>query len=328
MFLRNRKNSLYCLLLVVFTINTQPAWYQKRQYVELSWVALAAWFSAASYLATKVVAKYIQGTLLDTPLSFQQWARSFLAEKGLKNVNAILLKMGSGWGVKGGSFIQVDSCDVKKFNTVLLSISIKSEQKQKEIRAIVEESLLHEARHYCNGDGSKGRLFYAVTVALLVRVIIGKYWFRKKKNWLECFAAIGFGIVPVISYFRYQEHEADRYAFMNMPLESLEISKKLCQRGVGRFETNLAENSLEGNFLVKKIIPVLSKKLNVFNQELVHCCDKPEQILWIQSKRRGVIEVASFLCDLCHPSYQSRFELAQECFKKRTQAGEALKISY
>lgn len=319
------KNTVVFVLLLSIVINTIHCMDdQKKRDMAINALFTTAIVSGASYLMGKIGAKHLEKSLLDAPPNFQKWAREILANNGLVDANLIPLKVGtqSMTDVIGGLFIQFDPKIINPIEEILAGKSMLSKSQQKTILASAERTLLHEKKHYSNGDFGKECLSRGITAASTMIIIDSV---KPEKN---IHATIGASIVvlssgfliPNIPYIRYQEKEADRYAFMHLSsLENLELCKNFGQGQAHAFERNLLNNKTndEDNFLQKTTSHFFAKQLKNINKSLGENADKPEVLSALQRKKRRYIEVASFLRDFEHYSWQSHVELAQECIDLR-----------
>lgn len=315
----NKKYNLSLLLVVFLANNIECSSFQKAQNQLITYALNTALFSGAMYLGGKVIAKYEENSLPDAPPHFQECARKILAENGLKNADSIPLKMGDGWSVQGGSFIQVDSKEVNALENIFAGRSTYSDEKQRIIRAFTEYSLLHEKEHYHNGDFGKRCLLAGATIAFGFQVMTGK---SLTDDLLSSPTSLlvggGSGFIVVVPYRRYCEKEADRSAFMNISsLEKLEITKHIMEAHAQDFETNLLTKSLsdQPNWFERKMRPMIAHRWHTLNRDIATASF--EEQAEIRQKQRNLMEAASFMRDQQHPSYRSMTELAQECIDLR-----------
>lgn len=320
----SKQYNIFVLLSVFLATNIECSSLEKVQDQAINYAFNVALFSGISYLIGKATAKSQENCLPDASPHFQKWARKILAENGLQNADSIPLKMGKGSCVIGGSFIQIDSRCVDRLEDILAGRSIYSDEKQKRIRAHVEKILLHEKKHYYNGDFGKTCLLFGATTALGFQVITGNDFITStiKNGSLVHGGALLTGVmcatVGSVPYIRYQEKEADRSAFMNISsLEKLEINKRILEEHAQAFETNLLKNPLSGerNWLERKVRPMIADQWHTLSAGVATASH--EEVVKIQLKQRSLIEVADFISDWEHSSYRSAIELAQECLDKR-----------
>ncbi len=255
----------------------------------------------------KIRACYKESKLTDAPYNVQQWARAMLRENGIKNADSVPLKVGEGWKVVGGRYIQMDRDGVDYLESNLAKNSLAVVKK--------ERSLLHESKHYHNGDFGKGILFFSAAITPCMQAAF--------KNCFKRSLLLGMmGMMGDVCYGRYQEAEADRFAFMNLSsVHKLEAIKNDLLGSADRFEDNLLHHPFfdlrEFNALEEKARPVISGQLRRLNQKSLECSENKKKL--IDMKKKSLIGIANFIFDYEHPSYRRRIAIAQECLDKRQQ---------
>jgi hypothetical protein len=252
----------------------------------------------------------------DAPQKVQTWARDILAKKNITNAHSIPLKLGDSWCVNGGSLIQIDKKAAEDLNTNLAKAQLTLDDEKQKI--IAEMALLHEAKHYHNGDFGKNSLtsyFSLIPLGFCSSLLINKW-----NNYISILTLLftaGLSIISTITYARYQEKEAERFAFMNLSsIEKLKITKDLYLKGAEAFEIQLRHNPYLPNrsWFENKIRSVLSNQIVSLNSNRLKNHDKQPKYIFIQKK---LIDIANFIYDPLHPSAQNLADLAQECLEKR-----------
>jgi hypothetical protein len=212
----------------------------------------------------------------------------------------------------GGSFIQIDRQEADRLEKCL----VKKSETEDDFRqkTLAERKLLHEGKHYNNGDHGKRCMVFGLAYAPVLQAVDS----CKKLMLPNVLLRAGFCFVVVNMYGRYQEEEADRFAFMNLSsIKKLEISKANCLRSAEIFENNLLINPLWGqrNRLEKMVRPILSRKLHSLNQRALECSDDQKKLINIQKNR--LIKIADYIFDPEHHDARRRVAIAQECLDKR-----------
>src|SRR4030095_9074432 len=263
-------------------------------------------YSALGYGIAKGIALWKMRTNEDAPYNVQTWARDILTKINIPHANSIPLKLDNGWCVYGGYYIQIDR-NVAQILEKNLAKELLTPHEEKE-RALAEKSLLHEAKHYQNSDFGKGILTYNFSIIPLVFSVFSSV---KKTNYCipnaaRFLIAIGLPIANYITCKRYQEAEADRFAFMNLSsIKKLEINRAHKLENANLFESNLIDYpySADKNWLHNIIRPILSNKINHLDQNSL--------------KKNILISIANFMHDHQHPSFRGQVAIADECLKKR-----------
>ena len=237
------------------------------------------------YLMNKELAKYGENILENVPCNIEKWARKNLAEKGIKNADTVPLKIDNKW-ITHHSYIGFNEEEVNDL-----------EDRKKEI--IAREMLFHEAKHYHNNDIDKRCLVRGLTTGIL---------FLPHASVPRFLLKVAMVMVSNITYIRHQELEADRFAFMNVSVEDLEVCKA---RRLGWAEL-FEEHTLNDPFLNQKswvtqsIGMLISKRLRQLNQK--------DDNQW---QKDVLVGLADFCHDHEHPRYWRQVALVQECIDKR-----------
>ena len=303
------KNYVRYIVLMMLLTTYKPSFAMHTKLVQ--YLVGSTLISGVGYGVGKVAAKCDEYKREDAPENVQKWARKILAEKDIKNADSVPLKLGDGWRVAGGSFIQIDKeeayslekCLVKKWPT-------QNDSKEK---VLAEESLLHEGKHYNNGDFSKGYILLGLTYAPVFQALVNS-------NKRLTIPMVAFSAGSLLTYTRYQEVEADRFAFMNLSsIEKLEISKANRLRQAEIFENNLLTNPLrsKNNRLENIVRPMLSKKLHSLNQKALESSHDQNEKKRIDTQKKRLIKLADFIFDPKHPDFRRQVAIAQECLDKR-----------
>ncbi len=328
----NKQYQAFALLLVFLVSNSECSTFQKAQDQAITYAFNTAVLSGIIYLGGKVIAQHEVKTLPDASPHVQQWARKIFAEKGLKDAALVPLKVGDQWAVGGGSFIQIGFKDEQGLNTVLSGKSKLSEAEQKNLLAEKEYEILHELNHYQNGDFGKICLVTGAVSSLVFPVIRGKnVAFGMPSLSTETLKSVGAAGVslyftPYISipYRRYQETEADHYAFMDISsFKNIKIVKANLQSKADICEKVFLDDSMNTQlndhrgFCGKQLNPAILKSLQGIEKDMAETDNDADKLLELRGKKRRLIELSHLLLDPDHPSFQTRAELAQECYDKR-----------
>ncbi len=321
----NKKHFAYKTLLIILFIN-QSSFAMQSPLAQA--IALSTAFYALSYGLVKGSTLLLTYTKEDATQNVQAWARDILTKKNITNANSVPLKLGNGWLVGGGTFIQIDKEEAKNLEKNLAQKQITSNMEKKIILADAEGKLLHEAKHYHNSDTDKGFLTSIISSIPLCYYYISSLSTKnigssaKKisygKNILNFLTLAALPIISANAYIRYQETEADRFAFMNLSsIEKLEIYKNLYLQKAELFEENLEFRPIGNNrsWLKNIIRPALSIKIVNLNQELSK--NSPKNLKQLLMQKKILIDIAYFIDDFRHPSFQSRADLAEKCLEKR-----------
>jgi hypothetical protein len=296
----NKKYAKY-IVLMMFLMVCKPSFSMQARIAQ--YIVNCASIFSGSYILGKIMACYKESRLPDAPHNVQFWARAILREKGIKNADSVPLKVGEGWAVYGGRFIQMnqDGVDYLESNLTKNSLVVVSEEK----------SLLHEGKHYHNGDFGKGVFFLSAAIAPCVQAV--------SKNCFKRGLLLGMvGMMSEICHMRYQEAEANRFAFMNFSsIQKLEVTKNYYVRSAEDFEYNLLHYPLryKNNLLENIARPMLSERLHSLNQKALESSHDQKQFIDIQ--KRGLIKLAHFIFDPKHPDFRRQVAIAQECLDKR-----------
>jgi hypothetical protein len=237
----------------------------------------------STYGVCKAISEYEKRTFKNVPKNIEEWARKKLTKIGLKNVDSIPLKVNND-SFMPGSFIALDDTYLDRL-----------EDHKKEI--LTTKSLFHRAEIYQNNDLGKFCLFCGMSMAIP---------FLQLSNIpvLLCTSTLCMGANVV--YKRYQEKEADKFAYMNMSPEDLRILKEEKKYHAQIFEYNLLHDPLCGdrNWLERHIRPLLSYKLNSLNSEQVQ-------------QKKHLITLAEFVAHPKKPSHEQQIVMIQECLDKK-----------
>ncbi len=314
MVIMNKKHFAYKTLLIILLIN-QSSFTMQSPLAQA--IASSITCYALIYGLFKVAFLLLTHTKEDAPQNVQTWARDILTTKNITNANSVPLKLGNDWCVAGGTFIQIDKNEATNLEKNLIQKQITTNI-QKEI-ILAEEKLLHEAKHYHNGDMGKGFLTFIIsTIPYFYYIDSSSKKISYALKILKFLITVALPIISITAHIRHKETEADRFAFMNLSsIENLEINKNWHLRQAELFEENLESHPIENNrsWLENKIRSALSSKIVNINQKLSKNSHKNLEQLLMQKKI--LINIANFIDDFKHPSLQSRADLAEECLKKR-----------
>jgi len=280
-------------------------------------IAFSTFYSALGYGIAKGIALWKVRTAQEAPENVQLWARDILNNKNISHANSVPLKLGNSWLVCGGSFIQIDQESAERLEKNLTKKQITSDEETE--RALAERSLLHEAKHYQNNDFSKGLLTHNLSIIPLVF----SFFSPVKKiiyvpNIAKLLIAIGLPVVNYITFTRYQEAEADRFAFMNLSsIKKLEMNRDRKLEHAELFEFNVINYpySSNKNWFENKIRSILFNKIHHLDQKLLNCSNN--QSKHIIRQKNILITIANFIYDHQHPSFRRQVTIADECLKKR-----------
>ncbi len=260
------------------------------------YVAGSALVGGGSYVMDTELTKYVEKTWEDVPLNVEKWARRNLAAKGIKNAEVMPLKMGPGWSVER-SLIAMEQNEVRELENCLIKQEMDDEDRKKEVLA--QEMLFHEAKHYQSSDYGKRRLVYGLTSGIL---------FLPHASVPRFFLKASMVVASNIAYIRHQELEADRFAFMNVPVEDLEICKSRRLQWAENFEDYISNDPCVGfNSGIKMRIGfLLSKRLHQLKQK-----EDSKQ------EKDMLIALVDLLHDHEHRRCWRQVALVQECIDKR-----------
>jgi hypothetical protein len=268
----------------------------------MRYVAGSALVGGGCYLMDKEIAKYEESTLKNVPCHVEKWARKNLAEKGIKNADTVPLKLDSRW-VTWHYYIGFKENEISGLEEYFAEQKTDEEMRKKAI--IAQEMLFHEAKHYHNNDIDKRCLVWGLTTGLL---------FLSHASVPKFLLKVGMVAASNITYIRCQELEADRFAFMNVPLEDLEVSKERRFGWAELFEEH-TQHSPFTNFSSwggLSAALLLSRRLHTLNQK--------EGNQW---QKGLIIALVDFLHDYEHPRYWRQAVLVQECIDKRKEENKA-----
>jgi hypothetical protein len=241
------------------------------------------------------ISKYEETVLENVPCNVEKWARKNLIEKGIKNADSVPLKMNI-W-VTGRSFIGIDENEARELENYFVKQEINDEGRKKEI--IAHEMLLHEAKHYHHNDFDKRYVMCGLISGIL---------FLKNASVPGFFLKLAMVVGSNIAYVRHQELEADRFAFMNVPVEDLEVCKACRLEWAELFE----EDALHKPFLNQKSL--IGKSAGLLISKRLHQLNQTENNRW---QKDILIGLADFCHDHEHPRYWRQVALVQECIDKR-----------
>ena len=319
----NKKHAIYAFLLLILTNITQAC--GSQQDALLCYVMNFALLSGGQYLKGKIEGKRKESTMADAPPHFQQWARKILAQSGLENAETIPLKIDDKWASHNGLFISAPLEDIKDIDDIIAGRKVAhTKEVQDRILDTAEFILLHEKKHYSNGDWGKRCLIRGSIAAAILSPIAIREMHIDRSAGCTALVVLGGSLLAaeasgalIIPYVRDQEKEADRYAFMNVPIKNLTTNKYFWQHYAGSFEKSLSSDShpLAENSLIKKpIFSLLSQQLRNVDAAISKDGDDTQEL---HHKREKITRFAYLLVDPEHPYPLDRAELAQECLNKR-----------
>ena len=310
----NKKCYAYNLLILLFLHQSSFT----MQNALSQTIALSSFIGAVSYGIAKGAAIWKIRTEEDAPQNVQIWARDILAKKNIINAHSVPLKLGEGWCVYGGAFIQIDKNIAQVLEKNLTEKLITSQTKKQ--MTLAERSLLHEAQHYHNGDIGKGFLIFSLSIIPLVFSNVALL--KKTSSYLLNIPKFLIGLVlPIVSYIpckRHQEIEADRFAFMNLSsIKKLKINRDHKLYNAEQFEFNLINYPYSSRYSLfeNTIYQLISDKIKCLDQNLLNCFDSSSK--YIIKQKNTLIAIANFIHDHQRPSYRHRVTIADECLKKR-----------
>jgi len=298
----NNKYVAYSVLIAFLMINQQSFCMQAKL---LQYVANSALLSTGAYGMSKATAVYKSYTSEDMPKGVDTWIRKIYAKNGLKNADSVPLKIGKGSYCYGGHFIALDRNKVDSLNW-RLALGNNSENEF----ALHEKLALHELKHLKCGDVGKGILVFGSTTSLLLQL---------SSSFPVLALKLGMIMGINLTYRRYQEAEAERFAYMNISsLDKLEIIKQDIARQAKNFEWDLryCHFDVDNNWFERMIRPTISKKLYELDQKAAESDDQQERLV-INLQQKKLIKLAHFAFDYQHPDTQRCVDIAQECIDKR-----------
>jgi hypothetical protein len=292
----NRRYAKYAVLAMLLLVNNLS--FSMR--AKLVRYALGSTLvGTVSYALDKELGKYEESYLENVPCNIEKWARKNLSEKGIRNADVVPLKMDNRW-VASHFYIGLNSYEIDGLEEYFAQQETDEENRKKAI--IAQERLFHEAKHHHNNDVKKRFLVQSLTTGLL---------FLPHATVPRFFLKVAMVVGANIAYIRHQELEADRFAFMNVPVENLEVCKA---RRLGWAEL-FEEHTLNDPFLNytsysgKAAAYLISKRLHQLKQK--EGSNHEKDVL---------IALADFLSDREHPRYWRQVALVQECIDKRKAA--------
>lgn len=195
--------------------------------------------SGGTYGLLKLRARHKEFTLQDVPPHTQQWARNHLVHNNIPNADSIPLKIGDEWAVTGGRFITMDPYVAQGLENILTDAACDKDKDSS--LALAKMILMHEAKHYQNGDAGKGCLFGGLTSALLLQ----------KSNFAGFVIKLGLVGAANIGFMRHTEREADRFACerANNRLE-LEQYRDFFIRRHNAFESEFSASAEQDKYLL------------------------------------------------------------------------------
>jgi hypothetical protein len=215
--------------------------------------------------------------------------------------------MGPGWYTER-SFIAIEQNEARDLENCFLKQEMDNEDRKKE--AFAQELLFHEAKHCQNSDYGKVRLVYGLTSGIL---------FLPHASVPRFFLKAAMVVGTSIAYNRYQETEADRFAFMNVPIENLEICKLRHLQWAENFENYVLNDPFAGlqSGIKMRMGFLLSKRLYSLHQQALSESEDSNKLLHIERQKKAIVGLVNFLCDRNHPSCRRQVTLVQECIDKR-----------
>jgi hypothetical protein len=292
----NRSYVQYTVLVMLLLINN-ISFAMKANL--LRYMAGSALVGGGSYLMDKELAKYEESCLKNVSCNIEKWARKNLIEKGIRDADTVLLKVDKRW-VTGHSYIGLKENEIDGLEDYFAQQETDEESRKKAI--IAQEMLFHEAKHYQNNDIEKRVFMQGLTSGIL---------FLSHATVPRFFLKAVMVVTANIAYIRHQELEADRFAFMNVPLQDLELCKARRLGWAELFEKHTLNEPLlnQKNWMTKGLGLLISKRL--------HQLDQQEDS---QQEKDILIGLADFMHDHEHPRYWRQVALAQECIDKRKKA--------
>jgi hypothetical protein len=291
----NKKNLQYTVLMLFFvSINSSFAMddnnNKKNGY---SWQGIAigaaiVTYTFLPYLSRKVVASRYEDASPET----QKWVTKVLKESDIKDADQIPLKKGKngqGWAAGNDYFIIVPN----DFDP--LKCGRQGCLNDKTI-------LKHEVKHVQNYDATKRRVFEVGTV------VAGLYLAKEKPLALVPFAPIGYG--ANMAYWKYQESEADRFAYEKATSrEELVAAKNDFLQIRAQYEKELLQGYDDALLQLKALRAVNGMSENEFQSE-------QNNIFSMIRDKDIILDANEFIGDREHPSLKNRAAMAQDYINK------------
>lgn len=249
---------------------------------------LAIVCSAGLYTASKVLERYQTSQLVDSPKDFQDWAKNTLREKKVTDVDLLVFKDDKKWfSYSGGGFIGVDSKDSKQLLQIISKKQVAWSDDERKQYATIEWGLLHENKHVQNYDTQKMCILGGVGISVVNGAATPSAFL------LSSLLFIG----STILYKRYQEEQADFYAFMNMSQRNLHRMEDYFNQKTDRFKIAFEQDKSIFNTMTILIARIMS--------------------LFFFYRDSYGLRLASFLHDWQHPDSHRRVELVQKALWER-----------
>ena len=254
-------------------------------------VGTAIVFSGCMYALSKAVEKRQIAPCANASNCF----RDILHSKNEKNADSVVLKRNSCWTSYSDGAIGIKKEDDAELQRILSMDKKNRSNEDKEKYAEIEWSLLHENKHVQNRDSLKICLLGGVGGAVINAAPTLPIFLAS--------AAIFAGFTIV--YKRYQEEEADRYAFAQMKPKDLNCIERYFKDRACGLETDFIKEESTSNkigVLISRMISFFYCKIFGGNQD-----DQQKKIFF---------KTRSFFYDVQHPDYYRRAEVVQECVPK------------
>ncbi len=287
------KKYFICSLLMMFLMISKPSFSMDNNdknsgYLWQSFAIGATLGAALPHLLGKMMASIYEDVTPET----QKWAIKVLEESGIKGVDKISFKKAKdeqGWEARYDYFITIP----EDFDPLKCA-------RQKCLEG--EFLLKHEVKHVQNYDITK-------RTALMVGIIAVSCVLAKEKSFITIpFVPLGYGTNMV--YCKYQESEADRFAY---------------ERARSREELIAAKNyfiqirtKYEKEFLQRREDDLLKlKSLRATNGiEEKEFQNKKDKIFSMLRNKDMLLDITEFIGDREHPSLKSRAGMAQDYIQK------------
>lgn len=283
----------------------------------------------AIWSANRTEAKKKEKSLDDTPYHFQQWAREIFTKNGFKNAETIPLKIDGGWCCDHDLFITAPYDKVKDIDDIIAGRDTTyTKDEQKAILEIGECCLLHELKHKSNYDSTKGLLLRSAIATLPIPVLLSRkdlFTYAassvKSRRLINVVGLSAFGMSKIadIVYSRYQEKEADRYAYSHMSLEKLPTIKSLWESKNAECEQILLSLADDKVFLMDALVdrPIMYAAFQNLRGINAAISEGSGDMKKLHEKKARALKGLNFILDPKHPDPLDRAALAQECYDKR-----------
>ncbi len=244
----------------------------------------------------------------DVSRETESWARQELRKSNIDNAATVPLKKAlkyEGWHVRSNTIFIPETFNPNKCSSGELLEAAWS--------------LKHEVKHFNNKDGLKRQLFVGpiATTGILAALLADKY-----PRYIPRVTLFVWGLIPLacggpLFHIRYQEKEADRFAFehANTRQEIVAVKEKL-DKAIVYFEDNLLRNKFYGNKVQRSSYSYIAPIITDINTQLSDNNISDEDKIVLHRKKTKILKMAYFVFDPDHPSLRSRAGMAQDYINK------------